>query len=59
MFTKMSTLIKNTKEENKTMIDNKMLELAQRFIKEEFVILCYSKGNEIPEQLVKEELHAE
>ena len=41
------------------MIDNKMLELAQQFIKEEFLILCYAKGNDIPEQVAKDELHAE
>ena len=55
MFIIVSSLIKSIERSNLTNIDKKVLKLCETFINEEQLILRYSKDNDIPPQLVRDE----
>lgn len=72
MFTKMTSLLKNISISDRTEIDNKMLKIAHDFIREEFLILHYSRkerrnsegkiekiSNPLPEPLVMDKIRTE
>ena len=43
MFVKIKKIISNMERSNQTEIDYRMLKLAERFVREEFLVLCYSR----------------
>jgi len=59
MFVKMSSLIKSVERTKQTKIDEKMLQIATRFVREDFLILKYAKTNGVPEQLVRDQIYSD
>ena len=59
MFTKMQTLIKNVEENKRTGIDAKALKLAEKFAREELLVIHYSKSKQVPESLAKEYIYTD
>ena len=55
MFTKIKKVLVSLKKTQRTNIDNRMLCIAERFVREDFLILYYSRKNiphYVPEPLV-------
>ena len=45
MFTKMKKILINVEVSKRTKIDNNMLKLADRFVREDFLMLYYSRSD--------------
>ena len=43
MFSKMKTLLTNLERDNKTGIDDRMLIMAEQFVREDFLVMFYSR----------------
>ena len=54
MFKMMQTVTKNLSEHKRTGIDDKMLQLASKFISEEYLIINYSNQKDIPPEIARE-----
>ena len=72
MFSKMNQIITTTEKEKRTGIDEKMLAIAQQFVREDFIVLSYSRKERrnadgvmeavpdpIPDTIVKDFIHSE
>ena len=59
MFNIIQHVVKTMDESRRTGIDCRMLKLCERFIREECLILRYSHDNDVPKELVKDQMHTD